>query len=119
MPAEPSAYEKDIARAVQEWRTRHRLPEEDAVLLLVELFTIHQRHWDAIRRKDLPSLEQFRADITKLGDACRSLKQETATVIGFLKTVPTDEGRGVTRTAAWLAATAGALAGYLFGRAWP
>lgn len=119
MPAEPSPYEKDLARGIQEWRVRHRLAEDDVVFLLVELFGIHQRHWDALRRKDLPSLEQFRTDITKLVDACRSLRQETATVIGCLKSVPANPGGRITRTAAWLAALAGALAGYLLGRAWP
>ncbi|MCL4788594.1 MAG: hypothetical protein KJ070_17670, partial [Verrucomicrobia bacterium] len=59
-------FEDEFERAVADWRERHRLREDDAVLLLVDLFRIHQRHWDDLRRRELPSFEQFRGDIAKL-----------------------------------------------------
>jgi hypothetical protein len=30
--------------------------------LLVELFRIHQKHWDELRQRQMPSLDQFRTD---------------------------------------------------------
>src|SRR5437773_4962994 len=59
-------FDEEFDEAVAEWRDKHRLREDDAVMLLVELFRIHQRHWDEIRRREMPSFEQFRADIAKL-----------------------------------------------------
>lgn len=35
-------------------------------MLLVELFRIHQQHWDEIRSCEIPSFKRFRADIRKL-----------------------------------------------------
>jgi hypothetical protein len=112
-------FEDEFERAVADWRERHRLREDDAVLLLVDLFRIHQRHWDDLRRRELPSFEQFRGEIAKLIEASRTIQQHAVTLAEQLKHQP---GRGraatVTRTAAWLAALAGGLAGYLLGRAW-
>ncbi len=113
-------FEDEFERAVAEWRERHLLREDDAVLLLVDLFRIHQRHWDGIRRREMPSFEQFRSDIAKLVEASRLFQQHALALAEQLKNQP---GKGreamVTRIAAWLAALAGALAGYLLGRAWP
>ena len=58
-------FDDEFEEAVAHWRSRHRLAEDDAVLLLVELFRLHQRHWDEIRRRELPSFEQFQSDIAK------------------------------------------------------
>lgn len=112
-------FEDDFERAVANWRERHRLREDDAVLLLVDLFRIHQRHWDDIRRREMPSFEQFRGDIAKLIEASRLFQQHAVALTDQLKRQP-GAGRSamVTRTAAWLAALAGGLAGYLLGRAW-
>ena len=62
-------FEDEFERAVADWRDRHRLREDDAVLLLVDLFRIHQRHWDDLRRREFPSFEQFRGDIAKLTES--------------------------------------------------
>ena len=65
-------FEDEFEQAVADWRSRYRLAEDDAVLLLVELFRLHQRHWDEIRRRELPSFEQFRSDIAKLTPTSRT-----------------------------------------------
>lgn len=113
-------FEDEFDRAIAEWRERHRLREDDAVLLLVDLFRIHQRHWDQIRRRELPSFEQFRSDIAKLAAASRSFQEHSHALTDQLKG-RTGGSRAVfvTRTAAWLAALAGGLSGYLLGKAWP
>lgn len=113
------SFEDDFERAVADWRERHRLREDDAVLLLVDLFRIHQRHWDELRRREMPSFEQFRGDIVKLAEASRVFQQHAAALTEQIRNRPA-VGRPamITRTAAWLAALAGGLAGYLLGRAW-
>src|SRR5581483_2358920 len=59
-------FDEELNCAIADWRQRHQLREDDAVLLLVELFRIHQRHWDGIRHREMPAFEQFRGDLTKL-----------------------------------------------------
>ena len=112
-------FDDEFERAVADWRDRHRLREDDAVLLLVDLFRIHQRHWDDLRRREVPSFEQFRGDIAKLTESSRSFQQHASALAEQLRHQPGGRPRVmVTRTAAWLAALAGGFAGYLLGRAW-
>ena len=119
-PAEKETnFDDDFEVALAQWREKHRLREDDAVLLLVDLFRIHQQHWDELRRRELPSFEQFRSDITRLVETARGI-QELAT--GVHERLQDGANRfqapTVTRTTAWLATLAGGLAGYLLGRAW-
>ena len=112
-------FDEEFDEAVAEWRDEHRLREDDAVMLLVELFRIHQRHWDQIRRRELPSFEQFRSDITKLAESAQEIQRQAATLIGVLRTASPNRGMvRVTRTAAIFAALATLLAGYLIGKTW-
>jgi hypothetical protein len=53
---QPPDFDEEFTKAVAEWRDKHRLREDDAVILLVELFRIHQRHWDELRRREMPVL---------------------------------------------------------------
>lgn len=113
-------FDEDFEQAVARWRERHKLREDDAVLLLVELFRIHQRHWDELRRREIPSFDQFRADIAKLGETTRTFQGQSAALLDILRKLPsTHLAARVTRTAAFFAALASLLAGYLIGRAWP
>src|SRR3954462_1299613 len=75
-----------------EWRDKHRLREDDAVMLLVELFRIHQRHWDEIRRRGIPSFELFRADIAKLAEAARTFQGQSTALLETLRTQATAHG---------------------------
>jgi hypothetical protein len=113
-------FDEEFDEAVAEWRDKHRLREDDAVTLLVELFRIHQRHWDEIRRREVPSFEQFRADITRLSEAARSFQGQAAALLEVLRSQhPAHRTARITRAAAIFAAIASLLAGYLIGRAWP
>jgi len=112
-------FDEEFEKTVADWRERHRLREDDAVLLLVELFRIHQRHWDEVRRREMPSFEQFRSDITKLVEASSEFQRHAATLIETLRTNPSKRNISVTRPAAIFAALAALLAGYLIGRVWP
>ena len=113
-------FDEDFEQAVARWRERHKLREDDAVLLLVELFRIHQRHWDELRRREIPSFEQFRADIAKLAETTRTFQGQSAALLETLRTQATARGvPRITRAAAFFATIAGLLAGYLIGRTWP
>ena len=117
---EKANFDEEFDQAVAEWRDKHRLREDDAVMLLVELFRIHQRHWDEIRRREMPSFEQFRGDIGKLVESAKTFQQQAAAVNDSLRVSPTIIfGPRITRTAAFFAALASLLAGYLIGKAWP
>jgi hypothetical protein len=85
-------FDEDFTKAVTEWRDKHRLREDDAVMLLVELFRIHQRHWDELRRREIPSFEQFRTDIAKLVGAAQTFQQQTAALLELLQSQPPDHG---------------------------
>ena len=113
-------FDEEFDQAVAEWREKHRLREDDAVVLLVELFRIHQRHWDELRRRDIPSFGEFRADITKLAEAARTFQGQTAALLEVLRgQPPATRSARITRAAAVFAALASLLAGYLIGRIWP
>jgi hypothetical protein len=112
-------FDEDFTKAVAEWRDKHRLREDDAVMLLVELFRIHQQHWDELRRREIPSFEQFRADIAKLVGAAQTFQQQTAALLELLRSQPpAHRAERITRAAAIFATLSGLLAGYLIGRAW-
>ena len=112
-------FDEDFTKAVAQWRDQHRLREDDAVILLVELFRIHQQHWDELRRREISSFEQFRADIAKLVGAAQTFQQQTAALLELLRSQPpAHRAERITRAAAIFATLAALLAGYLIGRAW-
>jgi hypothetical protein len=112
-------FDEDFTKAVAEWRDKHRLREDDAVMLLVELFRIHQQHWDELRRREIPSFEQFRADIAKLVGAAQTFQQQSSALLEVLRSQPpAHRATRITRAAAIFATLAALLAGYLIGRAW-
>ncbi|HUA67918.1 MAG TPA: hypothetical protein VMA13_05160 [Candidatus Saccharimonadales bacterium] len=116
----PPDFDEEFTQAVAQWREQHKLREDDATLLLIELFRIHQKHWDALRRREMPSFNQFRSDIGLLTQATKTFQQDSATLIGLLKNQPSSNRMvKVTRAAAIFAALACLMAGYLIGRAWP
>jgi hypothetical protein len=119
MPSnEQPDFDEEFAKAVTEWRDKHRLQEDDAVMLLIELFRIHQQHWDELRRREIPSFGQFRADITKLVGAAQTFQLQTAALLELLRSQPpAHRAERITRAAAIFATLSGLLAGYLIGRA--
>jgi hypothetical protein len=107
----------ELKSAIEAWRQRHRLREDDAVLLLVQLLKIHQDYWEALRKKDFPSFEPLRVDMGTLLDVNRALHKQAHSLSVKLGKASRGKDIGtVTRTAAWLAALAGVLGGYLIGK---
>lgn len=118
--ADQPDFDAEFDRAVAAWRDKHRLREDDAVLFLIELFRIHQQHWDELRRREIPSFEQFRADIVKLTASTQAFQQQSAALLEALRHHSVvHRGAKVTRTAAILATLAALLAGYFIGKVWP
>lgn len=118
--AQQPNFDEDFEQAVVKWREQHQLRENDAVLLLVDLFRIHQRHWDELRRREMPSFAEFRADIARLTETTRTFQGQSAALLDVLKKQPaTGLGSQISRAAALFASMASLLAGYLIGRVWP
>ena len=116
---QPPDFDEEFTKAVAEWRDKHRLREDDAVTLLVELFRIHQQHWDQIRRREIPAFGEFRADIGKLAEAARTFQVQSAALLEVIRDHPAGiRSVRITRAAAIFAALACLLGGYLIGRAW-
>src|SRR5271154_1122005 len=116
---EPSDYDEEFTKAVAEWRDKHRLRENDAVILLVELFRIHQRHWDELRRREIPAFGEFRTGIGKLAEAARAFQAQSSALLEAMRNQPAGEKLvRVTRAAAIFAALACLFGGYLIGRFW-
>ena len=113
-------FDEDFTKAVAEWRDKHRLREDDAVIMLVELFRIHQRHWDELRRREIPAFGEFRSDIGKLAEAARTFQVQSSALLEIIRKQPAGERLvRITRAAAIFAALACLLGGYLIGRVWP
>src|SRR5881396_3417477 len=94
-------FDEEFDEAIAEWRDLHRLREDDAVLLLVELFRIHQRHWDEVRRREIPSFEQFRADIVKMAEAARTFHGQSTALLEVFRSQPSGHRAArITRAAA-------------------
>jgi len=116
----PPDFDEDFQQAVAQWREQYKLREDDAALMLIELFRIHQRHWDEFRRREMPSFNQFRSDIASLVESAKQFQQQAAALMDALKGLPQSRGSAsVTFGTAVSTAFAFLLAGYLIGRAWP
>ncbi len=101
----PPDFDEDFLQALAKWKEQHKIKDDDTILLLMDLFRIHQNHWDALHYRQMPSLDEFRADMAVLLEATKILKEKA------LK-----QARAVDLPTAISAAMAAALAGFLIGR---
>ncbi len=67
-------YREDFNRAVEEWRAKNGVDEKDVVVLLLDLFRIHQEHWDAIRHQEMPAFAEYRESISRLGESTKEIR---------------------------------------------
>ena len=109
-------FDEEFLQAIKQWRERYKVQDNDAIFLLMELFRIHQKHWDALRQRQMPSLDQFRSDITAVTESSKSFREKLEELIEALaahpaampiKTLPLSE--------AIYAAAAALLGGLLIG----
>ena len=101
----PPDFDEDFLQALAKWKEQHKVRDDDTVWLLLDLFRIHQVHWDEIRHRQMPSLDEFKADIAALTDAATILKERA-----------TKEIRVVELPTATIAAFTAAIAGFLIGK---
>ena len=104
----------ELRVAVDAWRQRHGLPEDDPVILLVELLQLHQRHWDARQRQ--------RADAdspSPIAGAAGQGSLPAVPVRPLAASVPASSNRlADTPWLGGLAILIAALGGYVLGRVW-
>ena len=112
----PPDFDEDFLLAIKNWREKYKIQEGDTTLLLLELFRIHQDHWDELRRRQMPSLDQFRQDIASTVEAAKSLKEQTARVLKALNVHPATV-KTIPLATAIFAALAAMLAGIFIGKA--
>lgn len=101
----PPDFDEDFTLALENWKAQHQIKDDDTILVLMDLFRIHQSHWDEIRHRQMPSLDKFKADIAALTEAVRILKERAAKEIRVVE-LPT----------AIIAAFTAAIAGFLIGK---
>jgi hypothetical protein len=101
----PPNFDEDLLQAVAKWKEQCKIKDDDPILLLLDLFRIHQAHWDEIRHRQMPSLDEFEQDIAALTAAAKILKERAA-----------KEMRTVDLATAICAACTAAIGGYLIGK---
>jgi hypothetical protein len=117
LPHIPPDYDEALDQAIQKFRDQHKLPEDDAILLLVELFRIHQQHWDGLRRRELPAIEPLRLDVARFWEIIQKFQQEMAPLLEFIKQQSQAEPeRKISVPTAILATLTAMLGGYFIGR---
>ena len=54
----PPDFDEDYLQAIAKWRETNKIKDDDTILVLMELFRIHQNHWDEIRHRQMPSPDE-------------------------------------------------------------
>ena len=101
----PPDFDEDFLQALAKWKEQHKIKDDDTILVLMDLFRIHQAHWDEMRDRQMPSLDEFKKDIAALIETTKILKERAS-----------KERRAVDLPTAVCAAFAAALAGFLIGK---
>ena len=110
-------FQEVFDEAIEAWRQRHRIRDDDVILLCVELFRIHQEHWDGIRRKDFPPFQEFRDTILKLTETAAQLQRQSSPLLEELRRHQAGrEFAPPTITAIVLAVALALIAGLLVGK---
>ena len=101
----PPDFDEDFLQAITKWKAQHKIKDDDPIILLLELFRIHQNHWDEIRHRQMPSLDDFKTDIAALTEATAILKERAKKEI-----------RAVDLPTAIMAVLVAIVAGFLIGK---
>ena len=81
-------FDEEFLQTLGQWKEKNKIRDDDAVFLLVELFRIHQKHWDALRQRQMPSLDQFRTDIAAITETSKSFREKLEELIEVLAAHP-------------------------------
>ena len=117
MPEANDNFTEDFAKAIEAWRRKHELREDDPVVLCLELFRIHQDHWDSIRRKEFPSFSEFRDSFIQLQQQANAIQRHEAGLLEELRRYPKPSRfMAPTVTGLLLTAVFAAVTGLLIGK---
>ena len=117
MPETNDNFTEDFAKAIEAWRRKHQLREDDPVVLCLELFRIHQDHWDSIRRKEFPSFSEFRDSFIQLQQTTNAIQRHEAALLEELRQCPKPSRlTAPTVTGLLLTAVFAAVTGLLIGK---
>jgi hypothetical protein len=109
-------FDEEFLQTLNQWREKNKIRDDDAVYLLVELFRIHQKHWDELRRRQMPSLDQFRNDVVTVAESAKSFNEKLEELIGVLAVHPAAAAiKTISLSAAIYAAVAALFGGLLIG----
>lgn len=116
MPEQKNEFSTDFANLVEDWRRKHHLREDEPLLVCLDLFRLHQEHWDSIRRKELPSFSDLRDSLLQIQEQATILQRLSAVLLEELRQHPRPK-RFVEPTVAGLILTAAfsVLTGILIG----
>jgi len=106
-------FDEEFLQTLSQWREKHKIRDDDAVYLLVEMFRIHQKHWDELRQRQMPSLDQFRSDIAAVTESARVFKEKSAELIDLFETSPAASPIKTIPLSAAISSTSAALLGGL------
>lgn len=116
MSAERSDFDEEFESAVEGWKNRYKLREDDAVFLLIELFRIHQRHWDELRRRDVSSMDEIPPDILKCLEDAKAIQNEVPALLKAIQDTKASGDNGISAATAFMAGLCALVAGYIIGR---
>lgn len=88
MPESDDNFSAEFTKFIEDWRKKHNLREDEPLLLCLELFRIHQEHWDNLRRKELPSLSDFSDSMLRLQRQADAFQRHVAALMEELKLHP-------------------------------
>ena len=118
MAEEP--FEQEFAEALKVWREKHHLREDDPVMLLTELFRIHQSHWDELRRLKPPGLEDLQGIADQMTSVLSTAQAQGLEILQQLAELKgSQQPPGVRHWVAITAVALGAAGGFALGLAWP
>lgn len=81
-------FTEDFAKAIEAWRRKYQLRDDDPVVLCLELFRIHQNNWDSIRRKEFPSFSEFRDALLQLQQQAVAIQRHESGLLEELQKYP-------------------------------
>jgi len=111
-------YTERFEAAITAWREKHKLREDDAIFLCVDLFRIHQEHWDELRRAEMPSLTRFQPDIAKFAEINNAFQRQAHSFLEQLRRCePHARQSGISFSAVLVIFLCALAAGFCMGKA--
>ena len=106
--------------AVAAWREKHHLREDEAILLCIELFRIHQEHWDKDRHGTAPLSDQLHAEIVKLRESFGPVQGLINSLLEDVRSRgPIGQEYGIALSVQIIIFLAAIAAGFCLGKAFP